>query len=69
MELNGMRADQVIQVRGYADQKPRNPSDPEDPSNRRRPEFDNCEGFASVSRHLALHKDKTRQKSDEVLQF
>jgi chemotaxis protein MotB len=35
MEANGMRADQVIQIRGYADQNPRNPSDPEDPSNRR----------------------------------
>jgi chemotaxis protein MotB len=35
MEDNGMRADQVIQVRGYAAEKPRNPSDPEDPANRR----------------------------------
>jgi chemotaxis protein MotB len=35
MEQNGMRADQVIQVRGYADRKPRNPADPEDPTNRR----------------------------------
>jgi chemotaxis protein MotB len=35
MEGNGMRPDQVIQVRGYADQRPRNPADPEDPSNRR----------------------------------
>jgi chemotaxis protein MotB len=35
MEANGMRADQVLQVRGYADQKPRNPADPGDPSNRR----------------------------------
>src|SRR5580704_6075159 len=35
MEQNGMRPTQVIQVRGYADQKPRNPADPDDPSNRR----------------------------------
>jgi chemotaxis protein MotB len=35
MEASGMRADQVVQVRGYADQKPRNPDDPADPSNRR----------------------------------
>lgn len=35
MERNGMRSDQVLQVRGYADQKPRDPSHPEDPSNRR----------------------------------
>jgi chemotaxis protein MotB len=35
MEANGMRLDQVTQVRGYAAEKPRNPADPEDPSNRR----------------------------------
>jgi chemotaxis protein MotB len=35
MEQNGMRPDQVIQVRGYADRKPRNAADTEDPSNRR----------------------------------
>ncbi len=35
MEKNGMRDDQVIQVRGYADQEPRDPEHPEDPSNRR----------------------------------
>jgi chemotaxis protein MotB len=35
MEQNGMRPDQVIQVRGYADQKPRDATTPEDPSNRR----------------------------------
>jgi chemotaxis protein MotB len=35
MQTLGMRDDQVIQVRGYADQSPRNPADPEDPSNRR----------------------------------
>ena len=53
MQQNGVRADQVTQVRGYADQKLRKPNDPEDPSNRRisfivqylvRPESDAAEG-------------------------
>jgi chemotaxis protein MotB len=35
MQENGLRADQVTQVRGYADQKLRKPNAPEDPSNRR----------------------------------
>jgi chemotaxis protein MotB len=35
MQENGVREDQVIQVRGFADQKPRKPDDPLDPSNRR----------------------------------
>ena len=35
MQANGMRADQVSQVRGYADQQLRKPDSPEDPSNRR----------------------------------
>jgi len=35
MQENGLRADQVSQVRGYADQKLRKPDDPFDPSNRR----------------------------------
>ena len=35
MQENGLRADQVTQVRGYADQKLRKPDAPEDPSNRR----------------------------------
>jgi chemotaxis protein MotB len=35
MEQSGLRPDQVIQVRGYADQKPRDASHPEDPANRR----------------------------------
>ena len=35
MEQNGLRPDQVIQVRGFADQKPRDPSTPDDPANRR----------------------------------
>jgi chemotaxis protein MotB len=35
MQASGLRKDQVSQVRGYADQKLRVPSDPMDPSNRR----------------------------------
>ena len=35
MQQHGVRADQVTQVRGFADQKPRKPDDPSDPSNRR----------------------------------
>jgi chemotaxis protein MotB len=35
METNGVRLDQVVQVRGYADHNPRKPLHPEDASNRR----------------------------------
>jgi chemotaxis protein MotB len=35
MQTLGLREDQVSQVRGYADQSPRNPADPNDPMNRR----------------------------------
>jgi len=35
MQRNGLRADQVSQVRGYADQKLRIPGNPLEPSNRR----------------------------------
>lgn len=35
MQENGLRADQVTQVRGFADQQLRVPDKPEDPSNRR----------------------------------
>jgi chemotaxis protein MotB len=35
MQENGVTANQVVQVRGYADQQLRKPSAPEDPSNRR----------------------------------
>lgn len=35
MEDNGLRAGQVVQVRGYADRKLRNPQQPNDASNRR----------------------------------
>jgi len=35
MQGNGIRKDQVTQVRGFADQRLRKPADPLDPSNRR----------------------------------
>ncbi len=35
MQQNGLRDDQVVEVRGFADQKPRNAKDPSDPANRR----------------------------------
>lgn len=35
MQQNGVKDDQVAQVRGYADQQLRKPDSPEDPSNRR----------------------------------
>jgi len=35
MQANGIRPDQVSQVRGFADQRLRNPADPLDPANRR----------------------------------
>ena len=35
MQANGMREDQVTQVRGFADESLRNKDDPEDASNRR----------------------------------
>lgn len=35
MEDNGLRQDQVVQVRGYADRKLRKPTQPQDASNRR----------------------------------
>ena len=35
MQMRGLRPDQVAQVRGFADQDPRNAKDPSDPANRR----------------------------------
>jgi chemotaxis protein MotB len=35
MQAEGLRSDQVAQVRGYADQQLRDPGNPQDPSNRR----------------------------------
>ncbi len=35
LQEHGLRADQVAQVRGFADQQPRDPASPADPANRR----------------------------------
>ncbi|MBV9761538.1 MAG: OmpA family protein [Acidobacteriaceae bacterium] len=35
MQQNGLRSDQVSEIRGYADQRPRDAANPLDPSNRR----------------------------------
>lgn len=35
MQTEGLHPDQICQVRGFADQRPRLPQNPEDPSNRR----------------------------------
>jgi chemotaxis protein MotB len=35
LEENGLRKDQVLEVRGFGDRKPKNPDDPFDYSNRR----------------------------------
>jgi chemotaxis protein MotB len=35
MQASGVRTDQISQVRGYAEQRLRNPKNPEDPANRR----------------------------------
>ena len=35
MQQHGLREDQVAEVRGFADQEPREGKDPADPSNRR----------------------------------
>ncbi len=35
MQQNGLRDDQVVEVRGFADQRLRNPKNPTDPANRR----------------------------------
>jgi chemotaxis protein MotB len=35
MEANGLRPNQVAEVRGYADRRLRHPEDPDNPSNRR----------------------------------
>ena len=35
MQLHGLRSDQVAQIRGFADQQPRNAKDPADSANRR----------------------------------
>jgi chemotaxis protein MotB len=49
MESNGLRPNQVAQVRGYADRQLRHPEDPESPANRR---------ITVIVQYMATDKDK-----------
>jgi chemotaxis protein MotB len=55
MQANGVRADQVSQVRGYADQQLRKAADPEDPSNRR---------ITLIVQYVAKNSDDEDQNPD-----
>jgi len=48
MQSHGIRAAQVTQVRGFADQRLRNPNDPLDPSNRR---------ISVIVQYIVKHED------------
>jgi len=56
MQANGVRADQVSQVRGYADQQLRTPANPEDPSNRR---------ITLIVQYVTKNLDDDDEKSDK----
>lgn len=56
MQQNGIRSDQVSQVRGYADQRLRTPSQPMDPSNRR---------ISVIVQYLETQNDDSLDSSDE----
>jgi len=56
MQANGVRADQVSQVRGYADQQLRTPANPEDPSNRR---------ITLIVQYVTKNVDDDDEKSDK----
>jgi chemotaxis protein MotB len=56
MQANGVRSDQVSQVRGYADQQLRRPADPEDPSNRR---------ITLIVQYVTKNVDDDDEKSDK----
>ena len=69
MQEYGVRADQIAEVRGYADQRLRSPSDPENPSNRRVSlivryvesaigDSKTAPSSASAAEHAAASKDK-----------
>jgi len=52
MQQNGVRSDQVSQVRGYADQRLRNPQDALDPSNRR---------ISVIVQYVEVHTDPAEE--------
>jgi chemotaxis protein MotB len=54
MQQSGLRPDQVSQVRGFADQRLRNPKDPFDPSNRR---------ISIIVQYITTNSDETGSAS------
>lgn len=56
MQQNGIRPDQVSQIRGYADQLLRNPKDSLDPSNRR---------ISLIVHYTEIHQDDADDKTDD----
>ena len=72
MQANGLRDDQVSQVRGFADQKLRVPKDPLEPSNRRITlivqyvvKNDEDEPVPAAGAELSEASEKTAEKSEE----
>ena len=65
MQANGLRADQVSQVRGYADQKLRKPDAPLDASNRRISVIVHYVEKPPGSEDTAENKGEERAKSEE----
>lgn len=53
MQAGGIRADQVTQVRGFADQRLRKPEDPFDPSNRR---------ISVIVQYIIINNDEKEEK-------
>ena len=71
MQQNGVRPDQVSQVRGYADQRLRAPKDPLDPSNRRISLIvqyieTNADGSDNTSGQTRFGHDKILQSTSTV---
>jgi len=56
MQANGIRADQVTQVRGFADQRLRKPDSPLDPANRR---------ISVIVQYIVKNADDDKSKPDE----
>ncbi len=56
MQQNGIRPDQVSQIRGYADQLLRNPKDSLDPSNRR---------ISLIVHYTEIHQEDADEKADD----
>jgi chemotaxis protein MotB len=56
MQLNGIRPDQISQVRGFADQRLRKPDAPLDPSNRR---------ISLIVQYLEKHADSSVPQTKE----